>query len=398
MIENAKRYLFLILLPLSFFFLVSDAVGQTVDQAKLDELNKQIAEYEAQVRRLNSEANTLSNQIAQYDAQIKLTSLKISQTEEKIALLGGRIMQLEGSLAALSQAFASRAVETYKVSRLHQPFIMLVTSPNLASAFSSFHYLQKIQEADRDLLVRLGEAQGTYEDERSSQEDLQKELQKQQKVLNNQKAAKNTLLAQTRNDEKRYQELLNEARAQLAAFRRFVTAQGGATILSGQTKCDSWGCYYNQRDSLWGNLAIGNSNSSMAEYGCLITSMAMIATHYGKQLTPSQVATTQNVFFGNTAYMVQGSWTAAGVTTNRVRVCSNCSISSATQKIDNEVASGKPVVIGLYGGPDHFIVIKAKEGNDYIMNDPFLENGGNRKFSEKYNMSDIKTVDYVTVN
>lgn len=372
--------------------------GQVVDQQKLDELNRQIAEYESQILRLNSEANTLSNQIAQYDTQIKLTSLKITQTEEKISLLGGRIVQLENSLTALSQAFTSRVVETYKITKLHEPFLMLITSPDLASAFSSFHYLQKIQESDQDLLLRLGSAQGTYEDEKVSQEVLQKELQGQQRVLGVQKAAKNTLLIQTKNDEKRYQQLLSEAKSQLAAFSRFITSQGGASILSGQTKCDSWGCYYNQRDSQWGNLGIGSSSSSMAEYGCLITSMAMVTTHYGKSLKPSDISTTSSVFFGNTAYMIQGSWNVNGVSTTRTRVCSRCGLSNTVQKIDSEVNSGRPVVIGLYGGPDHFIVIKGKEGSDYIMNDPFLENGGNRKFSEKYSLNDISTVDYVSVN
>lgn len=372
--------------------------GQSVDQQKLDELNKQIAEYEAQISRLNSQANTLSNQIAQYDAQINLTTLKISQTEEKISLLGGRINQLENSLTALSQAFSSRAVETYKLSRLQQPYIMLFTSPDLSSAFSSYHYLQKIQAADHDLLVRLGNAQGTYMAEKKSQEDLQIELENQQKVLGAQKEAKNTLLAQTKNDEKRYQDLLREAKSQLAAFSRFISSQGGATILNNQTRCDSWGCYYNQRDALWGNLAIGNSNSSVAEYGCLITSMAMVTTHYGKSLKPSDIATTSSVFFGNTAYMIQGGWSVNGANVQRTRVCSGCSTSSATQKIDSELSAGRPVVIGLFSGPDHFIVIKAKEGSEYIMNDPFLENGGSRKFSDKYSLSNIKTVDYVNVN
>jgi peptidoglycan hydrolase CwlO-like protein len=394
-----KFILFLFILAgLITFSLNSSNVSGQVDQTKIEELNKQIAEYQAQIARLNSEANTLSNQIAQYDAQIALTTLKISQTEDKILLLSGRINQLQSSLTALSEAFASRAVETYKLTKLQEPFIMLLTSHNLATAFSSYHYLQKIQQSDHDLLVRLGNAQGTYENEKRNQQDLQKELQSQQKVLGAQKTAKNTLLAQTKNDEKRYQQLLNEARSQLAAFSRFISSHGGASILTGQTRCDSWGCYYNQRDSEWGNLAIGNSNSSMAEFGCLITSMAMVTTHYGKHLKPSDIATTASVFFGNTAYMIQGSWSASGVTTSRSRVCTNCQTSVALQKIDNEVSAGRPVVVGLFSGPDHFIVLKAKSGNDYIMNDPFLENGGDRMFSEKYSLSNIKTVDYVSVN
>src|SRR5258706_13065257 len=68
-----------------------------------DECTKLIDDYTQQVIKLQGQGKTLSNQIAQFDAQIKLTTLKISQTEEKILLLGGRIDQLESSLDSLSK-------------------------------------------------------------------------------------------------------------------------------------------------------------------------------------------------------------------------------------------------------------------------------------------------------
>jgi hypothetical protein len=198
-------------------------------------------------------------------------------------------------------------------------------------------------------------------------------------------------LADTKNDETRYQKLLSDAQRQLASFRRFVSNQGGASILSNQTKCDGWGCYYNQRDSDWGNKSIGYSGEVMREVGCLVTSMAMVASHYGKSLKPGDIAGSGNPFWSNTAYMNQGSWTVNGVTMTRTR------IGSSTAKIDEELAAGRPVVVGIYGGPDHFLVIKAKEGSDYIMNDPFPENGSNLKFTSKYPLSAISAVDRVTV-
>jgi hypothetical protein len=402
MIKNIFIIFFLLVLlvfatPL-FFSYNFPLLAQSTDQNRLDELNKQIAEYEAQIARLNSEANTLSNQIANYDAQIKLTSLKIAQTQEKISSLADRISQLDESIDVLSKAFVSRVVETYKIKKLHDPVFMLIASPDLGKAFSNYHYLTKIQQADSDLLLRLGNAQDTYEEEKKSQEKLKKELVVYEEKLNSQKAAKNSLLIQTRNDERRYQALLKEAQEQLLAFKKFVSSQGGASILVGQTRCDEWGCYFNQRDSEWGNMPIGNSNSSMAEYGCLVTSMAMIASHYKKSIKPSDIALTPSVFFGNTAYMTQGTWVVNGVTTTRTRVCYSCGLANTIQKIDSELGAGRPVIVGLYSGPDHFIVLKGKEGSEYIMHDPFLKDGGNRKFSEKYSVSDIKTVDYVSIN
>ena len=86
------------------------------------------------------------------------------------------------------------------------------------------------------------------------------------------------------------------------------------------------------------------------------------------------------------------------MTTTRTRVCNWCSIDSVKQKMDSELSSGRPVIVGLYSGPDHFIVIKAKSGDNYTMNDPFLENGSDKPLTDKYSLGDIKTVDYVNVN
>ncbi len=394
-----KKVLQILLISALFILSYFLAVGVTSVRAdRVSELQSQIEQYQKQIDRLRSQGDTLRNQIAQFDAQIKLTQLKIDQTVEKITLLGGRIDSLEVSLQSLTRAFSTRAVETYKMAKMGDAAVLVVTANDLSEALSRFEYLQRIQVADRELLIRLQKAQNSYKDQKSDLEDLQEQLEKQRSNLANQKKAKNTLLAITQNDEKKYQQLITEARAQIAAFRRFISSQGGATILTGQTKCDSWGCYYNQRDAEWGNYLIGSSGDSMAEYGCLITSMAMVTTHYGKSLKPGDIASTNSVFFGNTAYMIQGTWTAGGVTANRTRVCTGCAVSTLQQKMDEELAAGRPVVVGLFSGPDHFIVIKAKSGDNYIMNDPYLENGGDRPLTDKYSLSNIKTLDIVRVN
>ncbi len=359
------------------------------DQAHIEE---KISCLNQKVSQLSSQAGTLKNQIAQFDYQIRLTSLKIQDAEEKIKLLGGRIGQLEDSLDALTIAFSSRAVETYKMSRLEDNFSFLFNAPDLGEAVSRFHYLQRVQEADRSLLEKLQTAQTTYEGQKADQETLQAELEKQQANLNSQKAAKAALLAATQSDEKKYQSLLSQARAQLAAFRSFVTRQGGASILSNQTKCDSWGCYYNQRDSQWGNIGMGGSSYTMANYGCLVTSVAMLASHAGKNIKPGDIAVVSNAFVPGTGYLYH-SFSVNGI---------NVSISSASKSVlDSELSAGRPVIAGLYGGPDHFIVITKKEGDNYIMRDPFLENGAGdsgsgRPLTDKYNLSDISTLRLVS--
>ena len=221
----AKKWLVLSLTLLSLIFLARSA-SFVVESKSPQEILDEIAKLEADVTRLKSQANTLKNQIAQFNAQINLTSLKIEETEEKISLLGGRIDQLEDSLSALSAAFSSRVSETYKMKRLEDPFVFLITSQNLSQFVVRFHYLNRIIKADKDLLVRLQQAQNTYEGEKDDQETLQSKLEEQKNVLGVQKEAKADLLTITKNDEKKYQQLLAQARAEYEAIVAITAGKG----------------------------------------------------------------------------------------------------------------------------------------------------------------------------
>ncbi|EKD65628.1 MAG: hypothetical protein ACD_50C00027G0001, partial [uncultured bacterium] len=196
------------------------------EEEKLTKLKNDIEQYEKELARLTSAASTLQNQIAQFDTQIKLTQLKIAQTEEQINLLGGRIDQLGESLTSLTNAFNERAVQTYKMAILGQPLYLLVTAPNLNQAVSSYHYLKRIQNDDMDLLNRLQNAQDLYKTQKTDQEKLQADLEKQRANLASQKNAKASLLTQTKNDEKKYQQLLAAAKSEFEAIQAIISGRG----------------------------------------------------------------------------------------------------------------------------------------------------------------------------
>lgn len=225
---NVKKKFFLLI---SFLFLFLFSAGMTLAQtcSNTKECEDLINQYTQKLNSLKVQSNTLSNQIAQFNAQISLTTLKIKQTEEQIELLGGRIDQLEGSLSALSSAFASRAIETYKMSRAGESIFLVLSSNNIGDAVSRYHYLQRIQEADRNLLIRLQTAQNTYKDEKGKQEELAKLLDDQKQALTAQKAAKANLLAVTKNDERKYQSLLAAALAEYEAIQGIIAGRGFET-------------------------------------------------------------------------------------------------------------------------------------------------------------------------
>ena len=201
------------------------------------EIQSEIENYERELSKLGAQSKTLANQVAQFDAQIRLTTLKIEQTQEKINLLGGRIDQLESSLDNLTSAFSTRAVETYKMNRVRDPLSFLVSAEDLNQIVSRYYYLQKIQQSDRELLERLQRAQTTYVGQKEDEEVLRKDLEDQNLNLAKQKQEKNYLLSVTRNDEKKYQQLLASAKAELAV----VLGQGKETYLRDVNEGDSIG-------------------------------------------------------------------------------------------------------------------------------------------------------------
>lgn len=205
--------IFLTILYTLLYFFVSPVVAAECDS--IGDISEKINCYNKVLGKLGNTGKTLSSQISSFNAQISLTTLKISQTEDKIGLLSGRIVQLEGSLESLTDAFSQRAIETYKMARVGDPLLMIISSEDLSEAVSRFFYLKKIQEADRELLQRLQGAQNTYKGEKLDQEELQIQLEEQNVLLVNQKREKSNLLAVTKSNEGRYQELLKQAQDEL---------------------------------------------------------------------------------------------------------------------------------------------------------------------------------------
>ena len=396
MIQHGKKTLFLFIFTLAFLFLGSSVVhaqescDSTCDPTNQGCLTNLINLCQGKVSQLQGQANTLANQIAQFNAQIRLATLKINQTQAQIDLLAGRIDQLEVSLNDLTKAFSSRAVETYKLSRFEGNFFFILSATDITDAAERFHYLQKIEEEDRSLLTRLAEAQATYQGEKQDQETLQKQLTDQQANLNAQKLAKNSLLVTTQNSEARYQSILAQAQAALASLANYAESVG-ISILPHQDLSDSWGKYYNQRDSNWGNLLINGQSSgcggacTIAKVGCLVSSYAMVVTHFGGSLNPGDVGSNSSNFFPGTALFNSPGPSANGHGATDYN-------DPSLQQLRDALNSGKVIIAGLSinGGPaathfsDHWVVLRSVEGNTFRINDPEYPGAMNVLLTDHY--------------
>jgi peptidoglycan hydrolase CwlO-like protein len=234
-----KRTLWIVLFTSCFLFLASYSYAQTSNSQQLDELNNKIKEYEAKVSDLKSQGNSLSSQIEAMDNQIKLTEYRINATKQQISDITDditaavkRMKNLEGSLTDVSKVLLNRVVATYKAGG-DETLPVLLTSHNFANALSRANYLRIVQAHDKELLLNTQQAKNDYanqkqilEDKKKKVESLQAQLQGYTDQLDKDKAAKQSLLNATQNDEKKYQELLSRARSEYSAIQGILAGNG----------------------------------------------------------------------------------------------------------------------------------------------------------------------------
>lgn len=228
-------------------------------------IQKTIRELEDKVTELQKETRTLSSQIAVMNNQVKLTELRIDKTqkdlkslEEDIKILESKIVNLEGDLDKLSELLLSRVVATYKASVV-KPWQFFIVSHGFSDFLYRMQYLRIAQENDKKLIFAAQATKTNFENQqevlegkKKQVETLSKQLQSLANQLTQQKKDKELLLEVTRNDERRYQELLAKARAEQAAILGIIAGRGtvaevgpinaGGTIsstIAGPSACSS---------------------------------------------------------------------------------------------------------------------------------------------------------------
>jgi peptidoglycan hydrolase CwlO-like protein len=336
---------------------------------------------------------TYSLQIELIGNKIKLTEYKIAATQEQITSVtldidttSKKISGLQNTLNTSIGVLINRIIATYEVGTI-QPFQILLTSTSASDFFSRLNYLKLAQAHDKKLIYDTQQAKVDYsnqrtilEDKKKQLADLQQQLQDQTNQLNQEKQVQQQLLATTEEQIAQYQ-------AQLAALRSFARSRvgSGGGIIPHQDLSDDWGRYYNQRDANWGDNLIGLSNEQVWEVGCLMTSYAMVVTHYGGSISPADVAANPGNFSGASAYFNAPGPSANGHSADYVT-------NPSLQSLKDAVNSGKAVIAGLSsdGGPfpqhysDHWVVLRSIDGDSFKINDPFYTGAMNVSLNDHY--------------
>lgn len=239
---------------------INPVLAQDVDAQKreIEELQKKLNEIQSQKQTLAQTLNYITTRVQLTQKEIDKTQAEISLLTQQIGILEDKIGILDVNLEKLSAVMINRLQQSYK-NIATDPVMMLLTADGLNDFFRRYKYLQVSQEHDRQVIFSLEEARVNYDTQKQIKEDKQAEVETlneklvgQKTALDRQQKEKQAALTVTRNDEKRYQEQLAKALAELEAIQSIIAGRGnetqvgavseGATIasvISGPSACSS---------------------------------------------------------------------------------------------------------------------------------------------------------------
>jgi hypothetical protein len=132
-----------------------------------------------------------------------------------------------------------------------------------------------------------------------------------------------------------------------------------------------------QNDEKWKNTKLGNSNETIGGWGCLMTSATMMLNGIGYNETPDSVNEKMKKAGGFQGALFIPSvmpylWPNCAY--RDMQPCENSNAPIA--QIDAALAAGKPVILQVdwnkqAGVQTHFVLVKEKRGNDYVLYDPY---------------------------
>ena len=135
---------------------------------------------------------------------------------------------------------------------------------------------------------------------------------------------------------------------------------------------------FSQQDPRWkGDLLGTDKSSTIGSYGCLLTSMAMVSSAYGFNVTPEQLNAQMRQAGGFQGAFVMPVFISKAVPGMRQVNYIECPNQPAPlAEIDSYLAAGKPVIVEVDYSPNagiqnHWIVLTSKKGDDYIVQDPW---------------------------
>jgi peptidoglycan hydrolase CwlO-like protein len=387
-------------------FLSSNAENDVIEKIEnqieeksgaIKNLENQAAEYQDKIKSLQIQEQSLQNEIELFDAQvsqleveIKALQLQIEEKNLEIERLMEEIKRKEEEIAKQKVVLKNliRQIHDYDNETI---FEILLKSEEISDFFNEAEYVDSFGEKIKEELDSFKSAKAELEQAKQEQqaakeafEKLSKEAQAKKDALSAEKAAKEELLAATEGSEYQYQNLLSNVRAQrktilgdinnlMAQKQQEIARIAASANRPTQMASTTW--YYSQNDPRWKSDFIGVSNSTINDYGCAITSVAMVFRYHGIDIDPKTLA--RQPIFVRDLISWPTKWRFLDLKLNSFHKSGGLTADD-WKRIDQEIAAGNPVIIfirALGRNAGHYVVIHSKDSRGYIVHDPVMWNG-----------------------
>lgn len=216
----------------------ADELQQQISEhnAQIDQLNKEIAQYEQQLTVVGAKKKTLQNAITSLNLSIKKTNANISVTKNKIGTTEAQIQQLSGDIADRQSTIDSQKAAVAEILRnlavadQRSLALQVLSEESLTDTWRDIDASDAVQRSVGAHIAaitvekaKLTDAKTASETKRAELLGQQATLVSQQGSLTAQKSAQNDLLSQTKSQEANYQKILADKKAQESSFEAALT-------------------------------------------------------------------------------------------------------------------------------------------------------------------------------
>lgn len=217
-------------------------------EAELKELEAQISQYEQTVdsyrqqgKSLEGEIQRLNDKIKKLNLQIKSITLNLKRLDDDISTTKEKITQTESDITSQRASLTDLLQNLYETES-KSVVEMIVANPKLSDFFLDVNNLLVLQDNLRVTLEKVIELRTQLMDQKESLaleyndvNELRKYQEAQKNSISLTEAEKQTLLKQTKGQEAKYQQILEEKKKNAAEIRsRIYELIGGGELSFGE--------------------------------------------------------------------------------------------------------------------------------------------------------------------
>ncbi len=364
----------------------------------VQELQTQQAQLRQQLLKTQQRAQTAKQQAVRFGNQVETLERSIDVATAEIGDTQGQIDEVSRAISAKQRDIeeTQRQLEIQKgnqdeaIRTLYElgdpdPITIVLGSTSIAEVVQQSQFIASIEQSvqlvidqTNTLKAKLSQEQQELKDQETKLSELKAQQERERSGLASEQAnaAANQAAAAATQQQATSQAAAIQAKIADVQRRLSVltaTARWGTDIISDAPA----GWYYSQLNYYD---RLGASPYTVHDFGCLVTSIAMVATAAGNAVTPPWIASHTNWFDYEGYAYVSSILSGAGLVAR-----SSGPVNWDT--VDAELDAGHPVIVSVYlpnvgainsDGSSHFFVISGRGGHTYLMQDPL---GSGRGYS-----------------